>query len=210
MTDKELDRLKAEASFDNYLSMAHLARALYERGLNAHEVIHTCYGIELPEEFFVIAEASPQELDLPAYMTSLPWNLAIPMDRGGPPCQADPTEDNEQQAIALHPDLIPLMELSDRDAVYGDSILCYHRDELKAGRATIFGLPREVEPNAEPKRYGDSLLWVLHEHAGDRLRMEEWQLTQPQSSMHESIVASSRATVEYIEALQRRLASRTG
>jgi hypothetical protein len=44
----------------DYPSMARLARALYETGLGPREVVRDCYGVELPEEFFVLHEADPE------------------------------------------------------------------------------------------------------------------------------------------------------
>jgi hypothetical protein len=84
-------RLRGRASRDDYESMCRLARALYRTGLGPREVLAECFGVALPEEFFIIAEtqAHPDD-DTPGYLTNLPWELAVPLEQGGPAARPSP------------------------------------------------------------------------------------------------------------------------
>ncbi|WP_189160522.1 hypothetical protein [Lentzea pudingi] len=144
-----IERLRAEVSRADYASMARLARALHDEGLNPREVLRQCYRVEFPEEFFVIAEAGPFTLDLRVDFSNQPWELAVPLDRGGPAVSPDSLHEIEQRIYVRDPDLVPLARLVNTDARHGDSVLCYRLDELGAGRATVFSIWREVEPVSE-------------------------------------------------------------
>ena len=214
MTGDAIERLRAEASRADYASMVRLALALYEDGLKPREVLRECYGVEFPEEFFVIAEAGPFTLDLRVDFTNQPWELAVPPARGGPASTPDSLDETERRIFARDPDLVPLARLFNTDARHGDSVLCYRLDELGAERTTVFGIWREVEPGSEIERCGDSLLVVMHEHHADIHRMLEWQRHHPSNrgagSVDAEEVNEARSSVEQVKELQRRLASRTG
>ena len=156
-----LEELRAEASRDDYPSMARLARALYETGLGPREVLRECYGVEFPAEFFVLHEADPSLLFL---FTNQPANLAVPLDRGGPPPTADPMSKTERDVFTRDPDLVPLVLCLKAYAAFGGKFLCYRLSELAAGRSTVFAIERYATPDSEITRAGDSLLAALYEH----------------------------------------------
>jgi hypothetical protein len=214
MTEDTIERLQAEASHGDYGSMARLARALYGNGLGSREVLRLCYGVEFPEEFFVISEAGPFTMDLPVSFTNQPWELAVTLDHGGPASKPDSMDKTERRIFALDPDLIPLVWLIDSKVKHGGQIVCYRLDELRSGRTTVLGIWRRVDPNDRAVRCGDSLLTVLHEHLAEIHRVLEWQLYQPSNrgagSVDDEEVNEARSWVEQVEELQRRLASRIG
>lgn len=178
MSDRDLDRLRAEASRGDYASMARLARALHASGRSPRQVIRDCYGVEFPGEFFAVADAPPAALYLPGDFANQPWKLAIPLERGGPPEEPDFMDEIERAIVARDPDLVPLLLLVEVDAQHGDLVLCYRLAELAAGRTVIEGLP-QLDPDGEVVRCGDSLLAVLREHLADIHRMLEYQRSRP-------------------------------
>ncbi|WP_194906329.1 hypothetical protein [Catenulispora rubra] len=223
-----LARLRTEASREDYRSMSRLAWALYAAGLGPREVLAECFGVAFPEELFVISDADPQK-SLPGYATALPWNLAVPPERGGPLVQAWSERRSELRILAWDPDLVPLT------ALYGDSrmvpgatppervphadrIHCYRLSELAAGRSTVFGVPRHAAEAAEGELSvelsGSSILDVIHDYVTVQLRLDEWEIRQPGSwgadSIDESDVEGSRQAAAQIEALQREVADRLG
>lgn len=160
MTEDPLERLRAEASRDDYPSMARLARALYETGLGPREVLRDCYGVDLPNEFLALREANPELL---FYFTNRA-KLAVPLARGGPPPEPSPMDENERAALARDPDLVPLVLCLNNYAGFGGMLLCYRLSELAAGRTTVFTIEYDAGPDSEITRRADSLLAALHEH----------------------------------------------
>ncbi|GII82125.1 hypothetical protein Ssi03_01150 [Sphaerisporangium siamense] len=162
----ELEQLRTEASSRGYGPMARLARALYEAGLPPEQVLRECYGADLPREVFSIAAADPYTLGLLAKWANQPWQLAVPLDRGGPASQADTYEPKERRVHVLDPDLLPLVFLIRPGIDIEDDglVLCYRLTELAAGRSTIFGVREDADNPSEATRLGDSLLAVLHRH----------------------------------------------
>ena len=134
--------------------MARLARALYETGLTAEEVLRECYRVDFPAEVFVIADAGPYSLDTLTMFTNQPWKLAVPLDRGGPAPTADSMAQTERKLIALDPDLLPLAGLLGHGAESEDDnlILCYRLSELSAGRSTVFDVWRKSRRRDEVRR----------------------------------------------------------
>jgi hypothetical protein len=219
-----LARLRGRASRDDYRSMARLAWALYAAGLRPAEVVAECLGVVLPDEFFVLAEADPDETTS-GTTTNLPWGLAVPLDRGGPLLRPSSlTWRHERRIFAWDPDLVPLLTLHGderfdhaerawRGVPHGHRLHCYRLSELAAGRTTVFGVPSDSHDrdlSVEPT--GDSLLTILHEHAAARHALDEWELRAPWNrgagSIDHEDVADAHRIVLGIEALQRRLADR--
>jgi hypothetical protein len=116
-----LEHLRTEASRDDYPSMARLARALYETGLGPREVLRECYGVEFPAEFFLLHDPDPILLFL---FTNQPAKLAVPLDRGGPPPNANPMSKCERDAFTRDPDLVPVLLCLDAYAAFGGKFLC--------------------------------------------------------------------------------------
>ena len=211
MTGDPLRRLWQEASRGDYASMARWARALYGSGLGIRAVIRTCYGVDFPEEFFVIAESGAWQRRLWVLFTDQPWELTVPLDRGGPLPEGD-LEGRERKIFARDPDLVPLVYLW--TGGYDQMVGCYRLTELAAGRSTMFGVPRRAEPRDEIVCYDDydSLLAVLHAHHVDYLQQMEWILDQPWNfgfgALDQRAVDQSRLLVGKVEALQREVSSR--
>lgn len=207
MTDAELARLEQAASRNDYASMVALARALYDTGRNERAVVRTCYGVALPDEFFAIGEARAQDRLPPMLFTNQPWNLAVPPARGGPAPDANVMDRREQEALALVPQLLPLLILSDPYSRHGDSLLCYHLDELAAGRPTILGIPLAIDNERGPTRFGDSLISVMLEHFADRATTVEKAYHHPYNrgagSVDRDEVESAHKRLEKIEAIAR-------
>lgn len=200
VNEEALEFLRSRASRDDYRSMARLAKALYERGANPREVLQSCFGVALPEEFFLIAELGPQALKLPARFTNQPWKLAIPLDRGGPPPTPNAMDKTERGVIARDDTLIPLARLLNPDARHGGSIICYHLKELLSGRSTIVGRKVRTDPEGDTVRYGDSLLTVLHEHYSNTREQLHQQMRRPSNR---GAGAVDEAEVQEVEALVR-------
>ncbi|MFE7135408.1 hypothetical protein ACFVIM_31565 [Streptomyces sp. NPDC057638] len=162
MNDGALPQLRTQASRDDYASMARLARALHETGLSTREVLRECYAVDLPQEFFALAEDGPWRLGL--MITNQPWRLTVPLERGGP--NPEPTSRNsiERRLLALDPDLLPLLHLrlSDEAPIEMLPVICYRFSELRERRTTVFVVPGVADHPDEIGRTGDSLLDVLH------------------------------------------------
>lgn len=143
MDESALGRLRAEASREDYSSMARLASALYENGLSVPEVMRECYGVDMPMEFLVLAEADLWRPGLLVACTDQPWRLAVPPARGGPVAGSNPGPDGvERKLLALDPDLLPLgYTLGAKSPSWENKeVLCYRLSELAAGRPTVFRL----------------------------------------------------------------------
>ncbi|MFI6317807.1 ankyrin repeat domain-containing protein [Nonomuraea sp. NPDC050556] len=220
-----LAALRESASRGDYPSMARLAHALYAAGLGPREVLTEGYGLDFPEELFVIDAAGPDEV-LPGDTTNLPWELLRPPGRGGPALQALPMLARaEQRIFAFDPDLVPLLRLYGDNRFglgatspppqgrHGELIHCYRLSDLAEGRSTVYGVPRKPAEEGggrlSARVTGDSLLAVCHDYFSDQLRLDEWQLNQPFNRETGSIsgeeVEQTRKNVECIEALRRRL-----
>ncbi|MGW7364366.1 hypothetical protein ACWGI8_13290 [Streptomyces sp. NPDC054841] len=221
MAKRELKHLKAAASRTDYPSMGRFAAALYEHGCTDREVIRRCYGVEFPDEFFLFARADDdaEEVEL-VDGGCLVWELASPSTRGGLRMQANPVWRAELQAFAIDPGLIPLTDLPN-EGRYGSCLICYHTEELAAGRSTVFGLRDrsyghgvvpEFGPDTRPERYGPSLLAVLHENESDKLRGVQEEAADPRNytgfgAITSDQVEEQRHWVQLVEDLQRRLAT---
>ncbi|MGW2326795.1 hypothetical protein ACWC5C_13635 [Streptomyces sp. NPDC001700] len=210
MTD-DVDRLRAEATREDYASMARLALALYGTGLGPREVLRECYGVAFPEEIFVLAEGGLWRLRLLALFTNQPWQLAVPPGRGGPTAEPDGMVDTELRLLAQDSDLMPLVRVPAADPGREDRIVCYRMDELRAGRSTVFRL-FESSDAGDALGCGGSLLEVLHaEHATSVRRLEK-ELRSPSNwgagSVDDDEVDRAYASLERVEELQRQVAGR--
>jgi hypothetical protein len=214
VTEDALQWLRMEASRDDYASMARLARALYEQGTDSREVVRQCYGVDFPEEFFAIAEADPEALDLMVDYPNQPWQPAIPLDRGGPAPTPHSMEGVEQRILARDQDLVPLVWCIKTGIRHGSSILCYRLSELRARRSTVYGVALPVEAHHEIVHCGDSLLTALHEHHISYVGWLEKELWDPANArtggLTKEEVTEMQELVTRIEELQRLVASRQG
>jgi hypothetical protein len=194
--------------------MVRLAQALYAVGLSSRAVLSRCYGVDFPEELFVVTDAGPLKRHLSVYFASQPWLLAIPPERNGPWPVPNWLEEVEQRIFGRDPDLMPLALLFGSETRYGDDILCYRLTELRSHHTTIFRIGSMADPEDEVVRYGDSLLEALHTHQTEHLRKLEWRSKQPWNrgagSVDREEVTQARAAVEVVEELRRRLASPAG
>jgi hypothetical protein len=223
-----LEVLRAQASHGDYASMARLARALHAGGLQPPGVLTECYGVHFPAELFAIMDDFWSLEDrLPVRFTRQPWQLAVPLDLGGPAPKAGWLGRVEQRIHTHDPDLVPLVQLHYENrpaygsvtplppARHGGLITCYRYTELAAGRSTIFGVPTRLvdrpgrRADAAPWRVvtcGPALLTVLYEHFIDRLHLDEWEYGQEWNrgagSIDREDVNQSRENVRLIEALQ--------
>lgn len=209
-----LDTLRARASRADYRSLAVLARALYAEGLGPREVLRECYGVDFPAEFFVAAEGDMARRM--SYDFDLPWQLAVPLDRGGPFLRPSSGWRLGRRILDRFPDLVPLMSLHPDlryghggivpppPARHGGRIVCYSMGELAAGRSTVWGISEEVD---DAQVCGESLLSVLHEYYVDRYRLDEWESRQPWSwgadTIRPEALEEGRRVVESAEAMQR-------
>lgn len=214
MTGDTPEQAGLDASRADYPSMARLARALYERGASPRDVLRACYGVDFPDEFLMMAELFPWEPGLSPSYTNQPWQLAISLDRGGPDPMPDSMNRIEQEILARDPGLLPLAQLRGYYLGPANSVLCYHLDELAAGRPTIFGVKDPDEYDFEATRWGDSLLDVLHQYYIAYHTKTEQEYNSPRNrgagSLDEQDVERAASDLEKIQDLQRRLAERTG
>ncbi|MEV4065460.1 hypothetical protein [Nonomuraea dietziae] len=219
MTPELVGRLRAEASRGDYTSMARLARELYGNGLGPREVLRECYGVVFPEEVFAVVDAGLWSLDLLAYFTNQPWQLAVPPDRGGPTDLPDPMAEVESLLLARDPDLLPLLQIPAAADADEDRIVCYRLEELRAGRPTVFCLAADHYPSREVRegeavRCGDSMLAVLYEEHAASLRSLEEEVHSPWNRGAGSVswdeVCAARTSLELVEELRRTAEGRQG
>lgn len=211
MSGDAIDRLVAEASRGDYSSMVRLARALYQAGLGRREVLRRCYGVDFPEELFVIYEAWPTSPRLLVSYTNQPWELLVTPDQGDPAAKPDLLDGVERRIFARDPDLVPLGLLLADGGRWLGMVVCYRLSELAAGRSTVFGILEEFGPADGAVRCGDSLLTVLHDHHVDAHRRLQERYLLPSNFGAGAVdleeVAAVGSLVERIEELQTRVAT---
>ncbi|CAL9605065.1 hypothetical protein [Streptomyces sp. enrichment culture] len=211
MTPKALDGLRAEASRDDYASMARLARALYETGLGPREVLRECYGVTFPPEVFVLVEGGLWRLELRARFTNQPWQPAVPPSLGGPSARVNSMRDTERRLLAEDPDLMPLCAVPAVAFDTPDQVVCYRLGELREGRSTVFALPRTAAARTAV-RCGDSLLEVLYGEHVRAVRRLEAQRDSPSNwgagSVDDEEVEEEYAALERVRELRRRADAR--
>lgn len=171
------------------------ARDCHARGLDRRAVLRTCYGVEFPEEVFVL-------LDLDSDFDShvLPWSLAKP--------DMTPAEiwlEAWAQVYARHPRLVPLDES-------GGEVLAYSLDELELGRPTVFAIHELPGGDFGPaERVGDSFLSLRHARAVAKLRHDQALWDSPYAggyAIEHGDVVWQREQVEALEELLRELEAR--
>lgn len=210
MKKEPLGQLRADASRGDYTSMSRLAQALYRDGFSPRMVVRECYGVDFPEEFFILSETGPYDLPFPMDFMNQPWKLAT---TNGSLHGADSWEETEKAIFSRDPDLVPLVALLNPDAAHGDLVVCYRLGELEASRTTIYGIEEAVDPSDEIVHCGASLLTVMHEYQTDIYRNLDRQSRQPSNrdtgSVGNARVSEARSWLNYIEELQCRVASRS-
>jgi hypothetical protein len=148
---------------------------MLEQGRSHAEILRACYGVEFPVEFLVLAEMFAADAEPPGNYPLRPWELLTPLARGGPRAESNILDDAQQR---LDPSLIALVSLYD-GGKHGEKLLCYRRDELAAGRSTIFALRENVPDGAEAKQIGDSLGAIFVEHCESRVQRAEDEYNGP-------------------------------
>lgn len=211
MTD--LADLKNRARPTDYASMEALARAALDAGQSPDEMLRTCYGVSFPAEVHVVDAMRAADRELPALHTNQPWSL-LSLARGAPEPFKTAIGEIEQQALGIDDRLIPLMIIEDDGALHGGWFVCYRRDELAAGRATIVGLvPDFWERKLHTvHRIGDSLTSVLHEHFANAVQRlgaaYDAPYNQGAGSVEEGEVDVARELLARADELARTVASR--
>jgi hypothetical protein len=127
-----------------------LSRDLHARGEDRRVVLRTCYGVDLPEEVFVIVD---EDIEIPGQVSHLFWFVAMPEFLVA---DCEPIVDLDERVYAIDRELVPLL-------AHDHQVYCYRLDELAAGRSTIFTLwEQRMDEYSDAERAGDSLLAVLH------------------------------------------------
>ena len=205
-----VERLRARSSRRDHASMARLAKALYAQGLRPRDVLHRCYGVALPAEFFATAVERLATPHLMVTFTGQPWDLGVPPGQGGPPpAPTGTTASAEQRIFDRDPDLVPLMELIGEGASLRRTVICYRLTELRMGNTAVFGINKSATVRDQIVHCGRSLLTVLHRHHIELLRHYEWEMRQPQNWGADAVdpraVKEMRFLIGKVEALQRRV-----
>ena len=137
----------------------------------------------------------------------------IPIAQGGPPPDANAIDADELDALVRDSGLVPLLLTSAGDAKHSDLVLCYHVDELAAGRSTIVGIPMWIDYAGGPIHCGDSLLSVWHEHRIDDVRRLTKEFHSPYNrgagSLDQDELDGAKNRLAAVEALVHALAERT-
>lgn len=110
--------------------MAVRAQALYDRGWSARETLAECYGVELPDEIFAIADSGIDPKLPDYYQVNQPWRLTTAPGRDPVPPAPHTPERYEKAVADLDPDLLPLVGLDEEETRHGDSMLCYRLSDL--------------------------------------------------------------------------------
>lgn len=164
MTEEELAQLVASTDRHAFDPMVRLVEVLIKARRRPRQALEEAYGAAFPDEFFAIAKARTRDRAPRGRYPNLPWQLAAAAPKH------DPTlpQSLEEAARSVDPDLVPLLLIGGRDYVHGGSLLCYHLDELRNERSTLFGFHyHSIPPYSEATKYGDSLIAVLLDHCRD-------------------------------------------
>ncbi|HEX4815120.1 MAG TPA: hypothetical protein VFV66_20455 [Nonomuraea sp.] len=219
MADAMIRRLRRQSSRGDYASMVRLAKALYARGLNSRDVLRACYGVDFPEEFFVIAEeffAVAEECfddywgrmvrpRLSVEFTGQPWGLGVPPSRGGPVAAPSLKDPVEKRIFACDRDLVPLMGPLSNGNRWSHSVFCYRLSQLRVGHSTIFVIGNEAGRGSPVTFRSASLLEALHAHHTEYLRVAEGKRNEPgdwkEVVLTEWELDELRAAIERVEEL---------
>jgi hypothetical protein len=191
------------------------ARALYEQGLTRSQVLQAIYGVDLPREamlfFRDFVKNDDDDPPVEASWGTLPWELMIPLEDGGPQFEIPPHEAARDARIyATSPSVLLLGRTGYDETPTGASLIGYDLDELRAGRTTVVGLSVLLDvPGADARFtvFGSSLVDVFRDMiVRYRALMEEWIKTGVGGDSYEDVHRVSRHLAS-IEALQRELAA---
>lgn len=127
----------------------------------------------------MIAEMNLDDAEPQVDYLQRPWELLTPLARGGPR-EANVLDEAQQRITKLDPSLIALFRLYDSPK-HGEAYLCYRREELAAGRSTVFGLPDHLREGCVAERLGDSLGTVLCEYHEARVVAAEAEYESPRN-----------------------------
>jgi len=185
------------------------ARRLHQEGKSTAEVMQAIYGVDLPAEAYALDRAYAGGLDLPLVRMVHPWEL---MGDAARESDEDWSREQEDQAFALWPRFLPLLQLAAEDAIHGNHVIGYDLEELRAGKPTIWGCDGDIPPEGGALVVvGPSLLAVLHEWLADHHRMLDQQLRSPANrgfgSIRDVDVSEVADQLRAIEALQREVAA---
>jgi len=197
-------------------SLVPFARHLCETGKSREEIIREIYHVDFPDEFYLFEKwCIVGNLYLPLEWLHHPWELIIPLERGGPSEEFYPwSEKQEKNAFSQAPHVVLLMALYAGDAIYDDYYIGYDLNELREGRTTIVGHENDIPENgAKFEIIGSSMLEVLHVWMSDHHRMKQAQYNKPSNrgfgSLTEEDVEEVAEQLSGIEAMQAELASKT-
>lgn len=182
------------------------ARALAERGTPPHDVVRAIYGVDLPHEAWLLARdllaptGGDVAIQLDVLWGTLPWELMIPLDRGGPKFVISPRHAEIDAGIyRAAPELIALGRMGYRPTEHSNMYLAYSIDELRAGRTTVLACPRDDVDDGTPKFgiIGTSLLEVLRTAIVDYLEYAEGEVLRGDGDASE--VEATRAHLALVD-----------
>jgi hypothetical protein len=200
----------SRADFDSLIPWA---RRLFADGARPVDVMRAIYGVDLPPEFYLLAEAEAAGLadELPYHPMVHPWQLLVVADPGGEPYTGDRwARRQEERAFAQHPDFLPVLQLAAiTEPRYNRYIIGYDLAALCGGTVLVLGHRGDFpETGAELRPVGESLLEMIHAIAVDDLSTRRAQLADPRNfgfgSIGDEQVDEAVEQLRHVEALLRR------
>jgi hypothetical protein len=131
------------ASREDPRTLVPAARAMYEAGKTRSEVLTAIYGVDLPREAVLIERdyVAGKKKPIRAMWKTHPWELMIPLERGGPQFMLGSLEyDSDRHAFAQAPHVLLVAWLCYARVPTGFSLIGYDLREVAAGRSTVVGL----------------------------------------------------------------------
>lgn len=121
-----------------------VARALYEQGRSAREVVRSIYGVDFPAEAFLFKREYVRTGNpLRASWLIHPWELMTSPAEGGARRTPPPADLRmEKAAYQQCPNVVLLGITGYHEAKHGSSLIGYDLDELKHGRSTVVGMDK--------------------------------------------------------------------
>ena len=188
------------------------AHRAYNEGKPSREVLTEIYEVDLPLEAYVFQRSYPRDHDFLVDRYFHPWAL-IEMASTHIASRPCPLIDEhlarlELDALEANPDFLPLMSLQAGDTNYDGYVIGYSLEELRRGNSAIFGHHEKGSARiAELRRFGDSLLAVLHQWMTDYCRMEKGKRADPANRRRPyDNLESAEKWLKAVEKLQRKLA----
>ncbi|MFD4143105.1 MULTISPECIES: hypothetical protein [unclassified Streptomyces] len=193
----------SRADFDSLIPWA---RHLFAHGAGPADVMRAIYGVGLPQEFYVLAQAEAAGLgdELPYHPMVHPWQLLVVADPAATPYTGDRwARRQEERAFAQYPDFLPVLQLAAiTEPRYNRYIVGYDLAALRAGTVLVLGHRGDFpQTGAELRPVGDSLLGMIHVIAVDDLEIRRAQLEDPRNFGFGSI--GDEQVDEAVEQLQR-------